>query len=128
MATPKFKSKYEGVVYHAALAAGHKLKYEPRGSALAYVLPERSYKPDFVLANGIIVETKGFLRYDDLRKMVAVKLSNPDKDIRILFMKADKPLRKGGAMTYGGWATKAGFPWAEGNEIPEAWFNEKAKQ
>lgn len=127
MAEPKFKSKYESHVYHAALAHGGQLKYEPRGSKMTYVLPPRQYQIDFILANGIHVETKGFLRYDDLRKMVAVKAANPDKDIRLVFMKADKLIRKGGALTYGGWAEKNGFPYAEGM-IPEAWFQEKAKQ
>lgn len=126
MAEPKFKSKYESLVYNSAIKAGYQLKYEPRGTKMVYVLPPRQYQIDFILANGIYVETKGFLRYDDLRKMVAVKAANPDKDIRIVFMKADKLIRKGGAMTYAGWAEKNGFPWAEGL-IPDAWFNEKAK-
>lgn len=122
----KFKSKYEQTVYSHAIDAGYKLAYEPAKAKLKYVLPERAYQPDFVLANGIVVETKGFLRYDDLRKMIAVKAANPQIDLRIVFMRADRPLRKGGQMAYGEWATKAGFLWAEGM-IPEAWHQEKAK-
>lgn len=119
---PSFKSKFESTVYAEALEAGRKLVYEPTKAKLKYVLPARTYQPDFVLSpSGVVVETKGFLRYDDLRKMQAVKLCNPDLDIRIVFMKADKLLRKGGSMTYGQWATKNGFPYAEGL-IPEEWF------
>jgi hypothetical protein len=123
---PKFKSGFEERVYHAAVRNNLSLKYEPRGSKMLYTLPERSYTPDFILSpSGVVVETKGFLRYDDLRKMIAVKEANPDKDIRIVFQKAKTLLRKGGTMNYGQWATKAGFEWAEGT-IPDAWFEEKA--
>lgn len=124
MPEPKFKSKFESNVYHASVAAGRDLKYEPSGSKMKYTLPERSYTPDFVLPNGIIVETKGFLRYDDLRKMLSVKEHNPEKDIRMVFQRANTPIRKGGTMNYGQWATKVGFVWAEGL-IPDAWFDEQ---
>ena len=42
---------------------------------------ERTYTPDFVLENGIIVETKGRFVSADRRKHKEIKKQYPDKDI-----------------------------------------------
>ena len=122
---PKFRSKFEARVYAEAVASGHALTYEPADLRLSYVCPG-IYTPDFRLPNGIIIETKGLLTYEDRRKMVAVKAANPKLDIRMVFMRADNLIRRGSKMTYSLWAEKYGFPWAEG-VIPDKWFKEKRK-
>lgn len=82
------------------------------------------YTPDFELANGILVEAKGYLRPSDKTKMIHVRDQNPDKDIRFLFANAQNPVKKGSKTTYAMWAEKNGFKWASGIEVPQEWIEE----
>ena len=55
---------------------------------LSYTVPERatSYRPDFNLANGIIIECKGWpFEAKDRVKHLLIKEQHPDLDIRFLF-------------------------------------------
>lgn len=122
----KFRSKFEEKLYNEAIEQDVKLRYEPDKDKLPYVV-EGKYLPDFVLSNGIIIEAKGLFDYQMRRKMLAVKKANPDRDIRLVFMRAGNKLAKTSKMTYAGWAEYHGFPWAEGS-IPLAWIEEKKKQ
>lgn len=122
MTSPRFKSKFEETVYANAKRSRKKIEYEPYKLPYTYRL---NYIPDFELANGILVEAKGYFPSRDRVKMIAVKESNPDRDIRLLFMNAKTKLRKGSSMTYGDWAIKYDFKYAEGNKIPLEWFKEK---
>ena len=45
----------------------------------------RTYTPDFILHNNIIVETKGYWTSTDRRKLLCIKKQHPDLDIRIVF-------------------------------------------
>lgn len=83
-----------------------------------------NYIPDFVLPNGIVIEAKGYFPPEDRVKMRAVKESNPDLDIRIVFLRAKSKLDKNAKMTYGEWADKYGFPYAD-RHIPLEWLYEK---
>jgi hypothetical protein len=56
--------------------------------------------------------------------MIAVRDQNPDKDIRFLFANAENPIKKGSKTTYGMWAEKNGFKYADGVEIPKEWIDE----
>jgi predicted nuclease of restriction endonuclease-like RecB superfamily len=89
--------------------------------------PRRVYTPDFKVkrrdGSYFFVEFKGYLRPTDKVKMAAIRLQYPDVDIRFVFMKASKPSYKGSKTTYGDWATKNGYRWAEGT-IPAEWLNE----
>jgi hypothetical protein len=62
----------------------------------------------------VYIETKGHLRREDKRKLVAVKKQHPEKDIRIVFYRKDKAKEK--------WATKNGFVFAF-ETIPEEWYH-----
>lgn len=99
-------------------------KYEP--CKLCYTT-DHTYTPDFQLDNGIFVEAKGYLRPTDRSKMIAVRDQNPDKDIRFLFANAENPIKKGSKTTYGMWAEKNGFKYADGVEIPKEWVMEPGK-
>ena len=116
------RSRFESKIYDRAIALGYTLQYEPKDAKLRYVL-EKTYVPDFVLPNGIIVEAKGWFTSEDRTKMIQVKKANPEADIRFLFQ-ADNRIRKGSKTYYSDWAKKHGFPYAVGKEIPEAWFHE----
>lgn len=84
----------------------------------------RTYTPDFVLDNGIIVETKGKFDADDRRKHLKVKEQHPQLDIRFVFSNSKAKLYKGAKSTYADWCDKNGFLWAH-RVIPEAWLKEK---
>lgn len=83
----------------------------------------RTYTPDFVLDNGIIVETKGIFDSEDRRKHLQVKKQHPNLDIRFVFTNGKAKLYKGSKTTYGDWCTRNGFKWAT-RVIPREWLNE----
>ena len=120
----KFRSKYEKRVY--CNADEGVLDYEPEDAALHYNTPAR-YFPDFrIRRNGILVESKGYFKPRDRSKMLRVKKQNPEADIRFLFQRANNRLTKSpNSLMYWQWAEKHGFKWAEGDKIPQEWFNER---
>ena len=82
-----------------------KFKYEPfkiEWEDLAY----RTYTPDFVLFNGVIIETKGQFTASDRRKHLAIKKQHPKLDIRFVFENSRRKLRKGAKSTYGEWCER----------------------
>lgn len=97
------------------------VKYEYESKKVPYVL-HCNYNPDFILTNGIHLETKGHLSPDDRRKMLAVKKQNPDLDIRFVFQAPYNKISKGSKTTYAKWAEKHGFPWAHYHAIPKEWL------
>lgn len=84
----------------------------------------RTYTPDFVLANGIIVETKGRFITSDRQKHLMIKEQHPDLDIRFVFSNPNSKLYKGSKTTYADWCNKHGFKWAK-EEIPLEWIKER---
>ena len=66
-------------------------------------LTYRTYTPDFILPNGIIIETKGMFTTDDRRKHLAIKRQHPKLDIRFVFENGRRKLRKGAKSTYEIW-------------------------
>lgn len=89
-------------------------------------LAYRTYTPDFVLDNGIMIETKGLFTTADRRKHLAVKKQHPKLDIRFVFTNSRTKLRKGAKSSYGEWCTKHGFRYYD-RIIPEDWLKEKGK-
>lgn len=123
-----------------AIAAGYRSGLEERtasflserGIAFAYeektvhyVRPARAakYTPDFLLPNGIIVETKGRFVTDDRQKMILIKDQHPELDIRMVFSNPKTRISKQSATTYAMWCDRHGFPYAKG-DIPTDWLNE----
>ena len=86
----------------------------------------RTYTPDFVLPNGIIIEVKGRFTSDDRRKHLAVKRQHPKLDIRFVFESSKRKLSKGSKSSYGQWCDKHGFMYYD-RIIPQEWLNEKGK-
>jgi len=89
-------------------------------------LAYRTYTPDFVLHNGIIIETKGMFTAADRRKHLCIKRQHPKLDIRFIFENSRRKLRKGAKSTYGQWCFKYGFEYAS-RVVPEEWLKEKGK-
>lgn len=83
----------------------------------------RTYTPDFVLDNGIIIETKGRFIASDRRKHLEIKKQYPDFDIRFVFSNSRAKLYKGAKSSYGDWCKKNGFKYAD-KLIPKDWLKE----
>ena len=97
------------------------VKYEYESTKVPYVL-QCTYTPDFLLPNGVYLETKGLLSEEDRRKMKAVKVANPDLDVRFVFQAPYNKIYKGSKTTYAKWAEKHGFLWCSFHSIPIAWL------
>ncbi len=97
---------------------GIKIEWED----LAY----RTYTPDFVLPNGIIIETKGLFTMSDRRKHICISNQHPKLDIRFVFTSSRRKLQKGSKTTYATWCDKNKFLFAD-RVIPEEWLKEKGK-
>ena len=83
----------------------------------------KTYTPDFVLDNGIIIETKGRFISPDRAKHLAGRDQYPELDIRFVFTNSKSKLYKGSKTTYGMWCNKYDFKYAD-RYIPEAWLKE----
>lgn len=97
------------------------VKYEYESTKVPYVL-HCNYTPDFLLPNGVFLETKGHLTSEDRRKMKAVKKENPELDIRMVFQSPFNKINKGSKTTYAKWAEQNGFPWCSFHSIPIEWL------
>jgi len=86
-------------------------------------LKVRTYTPDFVLGNGIIIETKGRFVANDRRKHREIQKQHPDLDIRFVFQNSRAKLYKGAKSSYGDWCKKYGFKYAD-KSIPDDWLKE----
>lgn len=84
----------------------------------------RLYTPDFVLENGIIIETKGFFDSEDRYKHLEIKKQHPELDIRFIFSNVNSKLYKGSKTTYADWCDKKGFLYAH-RVIPMKWLTVK---
>jgi len=89
-------------------------------------LSYRTYTPDFILNNGIIIETKGRFLTTDRRKHLCIKKQHPKLDIRFVFTNSRSKLSKGAKSTYAEWCIKHGFRYYD-RIIPEDWLKEKGK-
>jgi len=122
-----YRSDFERQVCEDLESRNVEFKYEPY--TLAYTIPQRqrTYLPDLILPNGIVVELKGWFPLIQRQKMLFVRDSNPDLDIRIVFMKSTVKIHKKSPTTLGKWCDKNNFKWAE-ERIPKRWINEKRKK
>ncbi len=138
---PPYRSHLEVRVADLLTSSGVRYSYEEWSYEYDYPIPrgvcdscggqdiytERTYTPDFFLPNGIVVEAKGKMTAPVRKKMLAVKASWPDLDLRLLFMR-DNKIHKNSTTRYTEWATKHGFPNSV-EPIPQEWVDEaKAKQ
>jgi hypothetical protein len=90
-------------------------------------LAYRMYTPDFVLPNGIIIETKGRFTVADRRKHLLIKKQHPKLDIRFVFENENNKLRKGSKTSYGKWCEKNDFLYCT-RVIPQTWLKKRGKK
>ena len=96
------------------------IPYEYESKKLDFVIEAR-YIPDFKVGD-IYLETKGYLKAADRRKMLAVKRCNPDLDIRFVFQAPTNKISKRSKTTYAMWAERHRFPWCAYYAIPTSWL------
>lgn len=102
---------------------GAEYEYEP--FKLPYVKPAKAstYTPDYVLPNGIIIDTKGRWETADRQKFGMLKDQHPALDIRMVFSNPLMKIGKKSPTTYAMVAQKIGLPWAK-EFIPQSWLEE----
>jgi len=96
---------------------------------LTYRVPEsiHRYTPDFVLPNGIIIETKGVWDATDRQKHLLIREQYPKLDIRFVFTRSKSRLYKGSKTTYGTFCEKYDIKYAD-KQIPLEWLKEKKRE
>jgi len=136
LSKPNFRSNFERSVACNLRKRGIKFKYEP--FKMVYYLKKRGgycrncgskdvtekhyYTPDFVLGNGVIIEAKGRFTSAQRTKMREVVAANPDKDVRMLFMK-NNWITKKKKHKYSDWCEKNGIKYAF-MKVPKEWAKE----
>lgn len=84
---------------------GLDVAFEDPSSVIRYEVPSRvaRYTPDFVLPNGIIVETKGIFDSADRKKHLLIREQFPDRDIRFVFNNPNARIGKKSDTRYADW-------------------------
>jgi hypothetical protein len=118
-----YRSGLEVVVGAQLSQLGAGAAYEP--GKIHYTAPAKAktYTPDYVLPNGIVIETKGRFVLADRQKHINVKAAWPALDVRFVFSNPKQKISKGSKTTYGDWCVKNGFLYATGL-VPVEWVNE----
>lgn len=114
MVVKKTRNTFEKKIERQLKKAKVNFTYE---SARIPYLISGHYVPDFIIdtpTGKIFIETKGYFRREAKAKMVAVKKTNPQLDIRLLFYSDRKSDIR--------WAIKNGFPYAV-DTIPQEWLD-----
>ena len=97
------------------------ISYEYETTKIDYTI-EHVYTPDFILPNGVVLETKGFWEPEDRRKIKAVKAQNPDLDLRMVFQAPYNKISKKSKTTYAKWCERHDIPWTSFHNIPLEWL------
>lgn len=118
-----YRSGLEEKIAEQLASLGIKVEYET--TKINYVKPQRNakYTPDFILPNGIIIESKGRFVTADRQKHLLIKEQHPNLDIRFVFSNSKSRISKTSPTTYAMWCRKYGFNYAD-KEIPKEWLKE----
>jgi len=118
-----FRSGLESKIADQLTKLGIDPKYETVRISFTQPAKKRKYTPDFVLPNGIIIESKGRFMPADRAKHCMIQEQHPELDIRFVFTNPKAPISKGSKTTYAMWCDKNGFKYSKGL-IPEEWIKE----
>lgn len=118
-----YRSGLEAAVADQLQKLGVTAEYE--SIRVPYEVPAtlRHYTPDYILPNGIVVETKGRFTLDDRKKHLNIQEQYPDLDLRFVFSNPLCTIHKGSKTTYADWCDKYGFLYAH-KFVPQAWVEE----
>ncbi len=87
-------------------------------------MKQATYTPDFILPNGIIIETKGLWTSEDRTKHLLIREQHPELDVRLCFQNARKKIRKGTQTTYAMWCGKKGIKHCD-KSFPKSCLSQK---
>lgn len=120
-----YRSGLEERVAAQLKVAGVDASYEDKLCKLSYTSPSspHTYLPDFILPNGVIIETKGMLDLADRKKHILIAEQYPSLDLRFVFSNSNAKIRKGSPTSYADWCNANGF-WYADKLIPQAWLDE----
>lgn len=127
-----YAQRHQVAAYRSGLESNIAKQLEAKGIPVAfeqfvlkYTKPETQhrYTCDFVLPNGIMIESKGLFDTEDRKKHILIKEQHPELDIRFVFSRSATKLYKGAASTYAMWCEKNGFKYAD-KLIPVEWLKE----
>ena len=123
-----FRSGFEMDTATDLTSRGIKFEYEPQDKKIHFTQPAKArvYTPDFILTNGVIIETKGDFTSADRMKHLYIKEQHPHLDIRFVFCNCRELLVKNGRTTYAQWCRKNGFLFAD-RKVPQEWADEALK-
>lgn len=118
-----YRSGLEDKVSKELSDGGVRFTYE--SDVVRYLKPARQarYTPDFILDNGIIIETKGRFVTADRQKHLLIKDQHPNLDIRFVFSNPNTRISKTSTTTYAMWCDKHGFAYAKAS-VPILWTHE----
>jgi len=118
-----FRSGLEERVAGELKALGIPVRYEEVKIKFEQPAKLRSYTADFLLPNGIFIETKGRLTSEDRQKHLWIKSQHPEIELRFVFSNPNSRISKGSNTTYAMWCEKNGFKYSRGS-IPLSWIRE----
>ncbi|WGL32414.1 endonuclease [Escherichia phage PGX1] len=122
-----FRSGLEDKVSKQLESKGIQFDYEQW--KIPYVVPasNHTYCPDFLLPNGIFIETKGLWESDDRKKHLLIREQMPELDIRLVFSSSRTKLYKGSPTSYAEFCEKHGIKFAD-KLIPVEWLKEPKRE
>ena len=120
-----FRSGLESAVDQDLKDQGVDAEYEKHRVHFTYPPRDAKYTPDFVLPNGIVIETKGRFVVADRKKHLIIQEQHPDLDIRFVFSNSRNRISKGSKTTYAMWCERHGFRYAD-KVIPKEWVKERS--
>lgn len=119
----KYRSGLEARVAKELTALDISFEYEKHKIKFTQPQAHRTYTPDYLLPNGIWIETKGKFESDDRKKHLWVQEQHPELDIRFVFTNPNAKINKGSPTSYAMWCEKNNFKYAA-KSIPKEWLNE----
>lgn len=123
-----WRSGLEEVIGKQLEEAGVQYEFETLTGEYEVPAKRARFTPDFVLWNGIIVETKGRWLTADRQKIRLVRAQHPGLDLRMVFggsrrVPSAAPISKQSRTTYADYCRMIGVPFAD-KRIPEEWLKE----
>lgn len=113
---------YEEESFELFLPQNKNRKLECSECGSKEIVKQAWYTPDFFLANGIIVETKGRFTALDRDKALAFRAGHSGCDLRLVF-EFDNKLSRRAKQRYSQWCTSQGITYAI-KRIPKEWTDE----
>ena len=130
-----YRSGYERSIATSLTKQGVSIRYEE--DRFSFYVPETgrkctgcgeskierrsSYQPDFKLREKAYIEAKGKLTAANRKRLEAFKRHYPDVEIYMIFQR-DNWMTKNHKAKYSDWASKEGFQWAVGTDVPKGWL------